>query len=385
MTNPPLEAMRDLVQVDVNNRGLHANADTNLINAWPNDYALACRDLAQTPNAVVGIVTGFYIPDARPPSGETDGPLGAVFLARALTPLGIRVVLAAENWCAPALRAGLQACGLQESVRLVVLPTAEEIGYEPEVKNLEEHLDQRSVVRGLLTDRLGPLTHLIALEKAGPNHNAFSLLLQQRRPATTIDVLRLYLSEESLAHEIIASQARTAPDKQLQGLFNLFFHEVPSHRQTRCYTMKGIDITANTSPAHVLFKGHRTTPAFTTIGIGDGGNEIGMGKIPWEVIRRNVANGSLVACQTESDYLIVSGVSNWGAYALAAGVRHLLRAAPDRELFDPDRERELLQIMVEEGPLVDGLTGQRTVTVDGLPFGEYARPLRQLGNLCDCS
>src|SRR5262249_51620832 len=153
-----------------------------------------------------------------------------------------------------------------------------------------------------------------------------------RLPATAIDVLRLYLSEELLAHEIIACHASTAPDKQLHALFNLFFHEVPSHRQSRCYTMKGIDITANMSPAHVLFGGRRTTPAFTTIGIGDGGNEIGMGKIPWEIIRGNIAKGSLVACQTESDYLIVSGVSNWGGYALATGVRHLLRAPPDRDL-----------------------------------------------------
>jgi hypothetical protein len=78
----------------------------------------------------------------------------------------------------------------------------------------------------------------------------------------------------------------------------------------------------------------------TTIGIGDGGNEIGMGKLPWETIRRNVPQGGLVACRVPTDYLIVCGVSNWGAYALGAGVRRLRSAPPDPALFDPERERD---------------------------------------------
>ena len=54
--------------------------------------------------------------------------------------------------------------------------------------------------------------------------------------------------------------------------------------------MRGRDVTAYMSPAHLLFvpevKAWR--PDVKTIGIGDGGNEIGMGKIPWDVIRRNI-------------------------------------------------------------------------------------------------
>jgi hypothetical protein len=82
-----------------------------------------------------------------------------------------------------------------------------------------------------------------------------------------------------------------------------------------------------------------------------------------------------------TDHLIVAGVSNWGAYGLAAGVR-LLRGAPhDPALFDPQRERELLEIMVERGPLVDGVSGQRTATVDGLPFDRYAQVLERIGGI----
>ena len=147
--------------------------------------------------------------------------------------------------------------------------------------------------------------------------------------------------------------------------------------------MRGRDVTPFTDPAHRLFENPtlilRNTPV--TIGIGDGGNEIGMGKVPWDTIRRNIPNGGLVACRVPTDHLIVAGVSNWGAYALAAGVALLRGQRLDPELFDVERERELLRVMVEEGPLVDGVTAQRTVTVDGLSFERYAEPLRRIGEI----
>ena len=48
---------------------------------------------------------------------------------------------------------------------------------------------------------------------------------------------------------------------------------------------------------------------------------------------------------------------------------------PPADLFDPDREREILEVMVREGPLVDGVTGKQTATVDGLTWEEYVKPL----------
>ena len=140
----------------------------------------------------------------------------------------------------------------------------------------------------------------------------------------------------------------------------------------------------HTSPLHLLFEDAARLPRLTTIGIGDGGNEIGMGKIPWDVIRRNVPNGGLIACRVPTDHLIVCGVSNWGAYALAAGVALLRGAKLDPALFDVERERELLRIMVEKGPLVDGVTGRPTVSVDGLPFDEYVKPLLRIKDLLGC-
>ena len=145
--------------------------------------------------------------------------------------------------------------------------------------------------------------------------------------------------------------------------------------------MRGRDVTAVTRPAHLLFEKMpwAMVGGRTTIGIGDGGNEIGMGKLPWSTIRKNVPRGGEVACRVPTDYLIVAGVSNWGAYALATGVRLLRGPGRMSSLYDVERERELLRLMVDAGPLVDGVTGERTLTVDGLTFERYGRVLAACG------
>jgi hypothetical protein len=330
-----LDRMRDVIQEDVGGRGLRTDPAANLITACPGDFRAACRSLAETPGAAVGVVTGFFIPHAQPPTGETDGPLGALFLARALTPLGIRVVLVTDDFCTTALQAGLAACGLAEQVPLVTLPLA--AAFRSAATYWQD-----------FDDRAGPLTHLIALERAGPSHTPESVRSQ---PGSTIEAVQCFASE------------------------------VPAGDHDRCHTMRGRDITPHLSQAHVLFAAEGRPRPVATIGIGDGGNEIGMGKIPWDVIRRNIPRGGLVACRVPADHLIVCGVSNWGAYGLAAGVRWLRGVAPDRELFDLERERELLRVMVEQGPLVDGVAGKPSVSVDGLSFERYAEPLRRLGEI----
>src|SRR5262249_7000446 len=207
------------------------------------------------------------------------GPLGALFLARALIPLGMQVVLITDPFCGPALAAGLEAAGLKGNVSVNLLPGLTVAGPLPQ---------------GLVVQLVRNLTHLIAVERVGPSHTPASVRSQ---PGAT---------------ELTVEQ---------------FFREVPPEHHDRCHNMKGKDITALMGPAHQLFDTARTVGGLTTIGIGDGGNEIGMGKVPWEVIRGNIPGGGLIACRVPTDYLIVCGVSNWGAYGLAAGGR-LLRVGP---------------------------------------------------------
>ena len=310
MTDEILRSLRDIVQHDIGNRGLRTDPQHNLLNACPADFRSACHSLAAHPAPRLAIVTGFFIPTATPPAGETDGPLGALYLARALMPLGISITLVTDVFCTPALEAGLAECGLQAPI--VTLPTPNEAKDMTDAEYWQVLDDGKQIA---------PLTHLLAIERVGP-----------------------------------------------------------SHRDDCCYTMRGRDITDLMSPAHRLFEA-ATRHSITTIGIGDGGNEIGMGKIPWNVIERNVPNGGTVACRIPTDHLIVCGVSNWGAYALAAGVRLLRGQARDARLFDAERERRILEVMVREGPLVDGVAGVQRATVDGLTWEEYAEVLLRIGNI----
>ena len=335
MSAAVLDAIRDLIQEDVGGRGLHTDPHDNLVTRTAGDFAAACRSVAAHPGPAVAVVTGFFIPHAQPPAAETDGPLGAVFLARALTALGVKVVLAADAFAVPALTAGLAAAGLRKTVPVVTLPSVEEAGGLSQT----DYWDH-------FAGRAGPLTHLVAIERVGPSHTPESLRAQPGCSDTVLEQFRA---------------------------------EVPTDHHDRCHTMRGRDVTAVMSPAHRLFEvAARLAPPLTTVGVGDGGNEIGMGKLPWDVVRRNIPGGGLVACRVPADYLLVAGVSNWGAYGLAAGVYVMRGAKPDAGLFDGERERELLRVMVERGPLVDGVTGQQTVSVDGLDFERYAEPLRRL-------
>jgi hypothetical protein len=330
-----LTRIRDVIQEDAGGRGLRTDPESNLVTACADDFAAACRSLAGADRPRLAVITGFYIPHATPPAAETDGPLGAVFLARALAPLGVEVDLGADPCCAPALEAGLKACGLEGSVRVVWVPPDN----DPDYLHYWEGFDPGG----------RSFTHLLALERVGPSHTPESV--RKQPGAAAADVTR-------------------------------FLREVPPDHYDRCHNMRGGDITRMTRPAHLLFeRAKEWDRGLVTLGIGDGGNEIGMGKVPWDVIRRNIPNGGLTACRVPVDHLVVAGVSNWGAYGLAAGVR-LLRGVPhDADLFDPARLRELLEVMVAQGPLVDGREGKQVATVDGLPFEREAEVLRRLSEI----
>lgn len=140
--------------------------------------------------------------------------------------------------------------------------------------------------------------------------------------------------------------------------------------------MRGEDISAFTTPLDDLF----LAGPWTRIAIGDGGNEIGMGSVPAALIGEFVAHGEKIACATPADHLVVAGVSNWGAYALIAALavlRNDWRVAL-LESLDPMRDEAILRAMVDGGPAVDGVTRQRTLTVDSLPMEVHHAKLRAI-------
>jgi hypothetical protein len=313
-----LSALLAAIQTDPGNRGLARDPHDNLFTACAGDFSEACRSIAAHDSPVLQVVTGFYIPTASPPAMETDGPLGAVFLARALAALRIEVSIVSENACRKAISAGLAAVGQQPRFIEVAGTRGGVAG------------GMNEMLLGASADPTCWPTHRIGLERVGPAGDG------------------------------------------------------------RCYSMRGRDISDHTAPAELLFteenwrysgpRENEGRPSWLveTIGIGDGGNEIGMGKIAHETIVKNIPGGDKIHCRVSTDRLIVAGVSNWGAYALAAGVYILRGAQPLKDIFEPEEERRILEAMVEDGPLVDGVTGRQTATVDGLSWEEYSKPLRMI-------
>jgi Domain of unknown function (DUF4392) len=113
----------------------------------------------------------------------------------------------------------------------------------------------------------------------------------------------------------------------------------------------GWDMSRETAPLHLLFSDPAAKRRWYTIGIGDGGNEIGMGSLPKEIIESGIPNGKVVAATTPVDSLIVAGVSNWGGYGLLAAMACTKPALRDVLLryFNRDMDHRFLSAAVETG------------------------------------
>lgn len=140
-------------------------------------------------------------------------------------------------------------------------------------------------------------------------------------------------------------------------------------------SMTGTDITAHVAPIDRLFvmaRGHE----IPTIGVGDGGNEIGMGGVR-STVKARIEHGERIAATIAVDHLVVAGVSNWGAYGIVAALEILT----GRELLhDPATEQELLEACCAAG-CVDGREGVSEPRVDGLGAAMHEHVVGLLGEL----
>ena len=124
--------------------------------------------------------------------------------------------------------------------------------------------------------------------------------------------------------------------------------------QGRYLNMRGLDVSAETAQIDFLFEG-----VIPSVGVGDGGNEIGMGNVAAAV----AASGKLVSdpCVTSVTRLVIASVSNWGGYGLVAALSALKR----RDLLPTiEEERALVERTAALGA-VDGTTGESDGKVDG--------------------
>ena len=120
-----------------------------------------------------------------------------------------------------------------------------------------------------------------------------------------------------------------------------------------------------------------------TIAVGDGGNEIGMGSLARDVIAANIAFGETIACVTPATHLILAGVSHWGAYALLGGLAAVRTDWREALLacLDPALDQAVLEATVRDGPAVDGVTRQQTMTIDTFVMARHHQVLAEVRRL----
>lgn len=326
----PLQKVEQLIQQDAGDRGL-ARKTNNLITCSKGGLEGAVQSLTEGFKAGVMIFTGFTIPNATPPSPETDGPPGALFLAHSLIELGYRPLLVTEANGLACLQAGLSHLGIQSKAAVMESPVLDDPNYAENILEKAEKL-------------LGTISHLIAIEKCGPSHT-FGTIEPSEKDS--------YLQQ-------------TEPNERGQTL-----------------TMSCRNITTINAPVHKLFDPIFTAKhKLTTIGIGDGGNEIGMGNIPWQVIADNINHGARIACSTKVNHLIVTGVSNWGGYAVGALALYE-KSENLSQILTMHADGKLIDTMVRDGKLVDGRKGIPDNSVDGLDWQIHANVIRTIGQILE--
>jgi D-glutamate cyclase len=129
------------------------------------------------------------------------------------------------------------------------------------------------------------------------------------------------------------------------------------------HNMLGQDFSAGRARIDYLVE-EGTNRRIPTIGVGDGGNEIGMGAIA-DAVHKHVPYGEILCAKLATDVLLPAGVSNWGCYAIQAALA-ILTGKPELA-HSPALEKHLIEAAAAAG-LVDGNTGKCEPTVDGMPI-----------------
>lgn len=199
------------------------------------------------------IATGLILPGHHP-YGETDGPLGAAVLARALAfGFGCPVAVACEAELAGLLTALLRRAGLQ-----VVEPEA---------------------------------------LAAGAGH----------RPAAAILPLPVEEAEASTWAE------RTLEELAVRAVVSI--ERNGCNRDGRYCMVNGADLTETIGKGVPLMQACRRH-GLASIGIGDRGNELGFGPVA-DIVAEILPLGATAADVTPSSLALPATVSNWGAYGVA--------------------------------------------------------------------
>ncbi len=260
------------------------------------------RERVSAKDAVL-IVTGAGVPPYLP-YGETDGPPGAVALARAIgRGLGARTVLVTEPHYMPGVRAAAAAAGL---------PVLDD--------------DMAARRPGAVVLRTYPVGDEEGRREAETQ-------LTQYRPACVIAVEKLGPNAKGVIH-----------------------------------SLRGIDGTAHTGKAHHLIEAAQARRVLTIgFGDGGNELGCGLiyetvRRVLEYGAKCQCPCGDGMATTVKTDALVISNTSNWGAYGTAACLALLLR---DPSLLPtPGEERRVIEQCAQHGA-GDGMVGLPIPWVDG--------------------
>ena len=325
MTNA--EALDRLMTLDLNDRGIERLYAAALAGRdEPLSWA-AGRLLAQVPpRSFVLIGTGWLSRGwVSPRLGDSDGPAGAAVVARALAfGRGAIPVILTEASLLPAIEPVVRCAGPSiltlEEARLTALPGGSTPGL---------------VLLDFPTDDV----------EAEP---AATRLLDELRPTLCFATERASRSSSGVYHNA-----------------------------------RGVDIGAGVARIDLLFEQARER-GIATIGVGDGGNEIGMGAIPEAVSavrygdRCQCGCGSGIGARTATDVLLPAGCSNWGCYAAVAAMA--IQLEDPSLLHVPEREELLLSAGVASG-LLNSPRGTVDPNVDDIPRATHLAVVELMAEL----
>lgn len=137
------------------------------------------------------------------------------------------------------------------------------------------------------------------------------------------------------------------------------------------HNSQGKDISYGHCRSDLLFKtAFEDSGRTVTIGIGDGGNEVGMGNIHDDLYEW-LPHGDVCCCgcgggiipETKCDVLVSSTVSNWGASALAAAI--VIMTGKQEALAGIDVHRNAIEGTAAAG-FIDSPTGEIATRIDGM-------------------
>ena len=122
----------------------------------------------------------------------------------------------------------------------------------------------------------------------------------------------------------------------------------------------GFEISDFTAKTDLLFA-EASARGIATIGIGDLGNELGMGVVAEEV-RRSIPLGEKIAAHLAADIAVVANISNWGAHGVAAC---LAAECGNEDAFHTGADELRVIEACVRGGAIDPVTGQLRPLVDG--------------------